>query len=136
MSAGLMILRRSLTVWTAIIVAESIHGTARVLFLQPYVGDLRARQIGVFTGSLIIFVIVFALVRWVGARTVSQLLSIGSLWVVLTLIFELGLGRVVMGYSWERIISDYNIFEGGLLSVGMVVLLFAPLVTARIQRLI
>lgn len=136
MSAGLMILRRSLTVWTAIIVAESIHGTARVLFLQPYVGDLRARQIGVFTGSLIIFVIVFALVRWVGARTVSQLLSIGSLWVVLTLIFELGLGRVIMAYSWERIISDYNIFEGGLLSVGMVVLLFAPLVTARIQRLI
>ena len=131
-----MVLLRSLVVWTVIIRAESIHGTARALFLQPYVGDLQARQIGVITGSIIIFVIVFALIRWVGARTVSQLLRIGCLWVVLTLAFEIGLGRLVMGYSWERIISDYNIVQGGLLSIGMVVLLFAPVVSAKMRELI
>lgn len=131
-----MVLLRSLVVWTVIILAESIHGTARALFLQPYVGDLQARQIGVITGSIIIFVIVFALIRWVGARTVSQLLRIGCLWVVLTLAFEIGLGRLVMGYSWERIISDYNIVQGGLLSIGMVVLLFAPVVSAKMRGLI
>jgi hypothetical protein len=131
-----MVLLRSLVVWTVIILAESIHGTARALFLQPYVGDLQARQIGVITGSVIIFVIVFALIRWVGARTVSQLLRIGCLWVVLTLAFEIGLGRLVMGYSWERIISDYNIVQGGLLSIGMVVLLFAPVVSAKMRGLI
>ena len=131
-----MVLLRSLVVWTVIILAESIHGTARALFLQPYVGDLQARQIGVITGSIIIFVIVFALIRWVGARTVSQLLRIGCLWVVLTLAFEIGLGRLVMGYSWERIISDYNIVQGGLLSIGMVLLLFAPVVSAKMRGLI
>jgi len=72
-----MFLLRSLIVWVVIILVETIQGIARVLLLQPYVGDFRARQIGVFTGSIIIFVIAFVFVRWIDARTVSQLLSIG-----------------------------------------------------------
>ena len=56
--------------------------------------------------------------------------------VVLTLVFEVGLGRLVMDYSWERIMSDYNILRGGLLSIGMVVLLLAPLLTAKLRGLI
>jgi len=69
----------------------------------------------VFTGSVVILIIALAFVRWIDARTVSELLSVGCLWLVLTLIFEIGLGSLVMGYSWERIVSDYNVLEGGLL---------------------
>ena len=43
---------RAFLVWLLIIAIESVHGTLRVLFLQPLVGDFRARQIAVFTGSL------------------------------------------------------------------------------------
>jgi len=130
-----MILVRSLIVWVLIIVAETIHGRARVLLLQPYVGDFRARQIAVFTGSIIIFLIVLACIRFIGARTVSQLIGVGCLWVVLTVVFELGLRRLVMGYSWQRITSDYNILQGGLLSIGMIVLLFTPVVAGKLRRL-
>jgi len=105
----------------------------RVLLLQPYIGDFRARQIGVFTGSILIFLIVLACIRLIGARRVSQLLGIGCLWVVLTLLFEIGLGRFVMGYSWVRIASDYNILQGGFLSGGMMLLSFAPLIAAKIR---
>ena len=42
---------RALVTWLAIIVAESLHGTLRQLFLTPIVGDLPARQIGVFIGA-------------------------------------------------------------------------------------
>ena len=59
-----------------------------------------------FTGSVVILIIALAFVRWIDARTVSELLSVGCLWLVLTLIFEIGLGSLVMGYSWERIVSD------------------------------
>ena len=105
---------RSIVVWLLIIV-ETIHGIARVLLLQRHVGDFRARQIGVFTGSILIFLIVLACIRLIGARRVSQLLGIGCLWVVLTLLFEIGLGRFVMGYSWDRIIADYDIFTAAFL---------------------
>jgi len=37
---------RALAVWLLIVVAESIHGTLRQLFLAPLIGDLPAWQWG------------------------------------------------------------------------------------------
>jgi hypothetical protein len=50
-------LLRALVVWLLIVAAEVVHGIARALWLEPRVGDFRARQIGVFTGSAMILAI-------------------------------------------------------------------------------
>lgn len=126
---------RSLIVWGLIMAAETLHGIARSVLLEPYIGDLSARRIGVATGSLIILAIAFAFVRWIGARTRWQLLAVGLLWLGLTLIFEIVLGRFVIGYSWERLLSDYNVAEGGFLAFGMLFLALSPLIAARIRRI-
>jgi len=131
-----MILLKSLVVWVIIVCAEIAHGIARTLLLVPYVGDLHARQIGVFTGSAIILTIAILFIRWIGAKSTFQLLTIGLLWLVLMLTFEITFGLFVVGYSWERIASDYNIFKGGLLPIGMVILTLSPLIAAKIRRLI
>lgn len=47
-----------------------------------------------------------------------------------TLVFEIALGRLVLNYSWERMVSDYEIAQGGLMLIGLAVLLFALLITA------
>ena len=85
---------RSLGVWAVIMLAEVVHGTARVMFLQPYVGDFRARQIAVFTGSAMIIAIAVGLIRWIRATSTAQLFAVGFMWLVLTLAFELFLGRM------------------------------------------
>jgi hypothetical protein len=131
-----VILRRGLAVWAIILLAEVAHGSGRGVWLEPLLGDFRARQIAVITGSTIIIAIAIVFVRWLGARSVYQLMGVGLLWLVLMLGFEIGFGRFVMGYSWERIGSDYNIFDGGLLPIGMVVLAAAPLIAAKLRRLI
>ncbi len=131
-----MALLRGLLVWVIIMVAEVLHGTARVAFLEPSIGDFRARQIAVFTGSAMILALAIALVRWIGARSVRQWIGIGLLWLGLTLAFEVLVGRLVMGYSWERLASDYNLREGGLLPVGLLVLAVAPLVAAKVRGVI
>ena len=43
---------------------------------------------------------------------------------------------IVMCYtfSWERILSDYDVFHGGLLLVGLVVLVLSPLIAARLHQ--
>lgn len=123
---------RALGAWLVIAVTESLHGTLRQLFLAPLVGDLHARQASVFTGSVLIFVIALLLVRWIGATTPKALLGIGLLWLVLTLAFEFTLGRL-LGMDWQRILSDYDLRQGGFMLVGMVVLLLAPLAAARLR---
>lgn len=128
-----MFLLRAFTVWLVIIIAETFHGILRAIFLQPLTGDFQARQISVFTGSLMILIITFLFIRWIHAETTKSLFAVGFMWLTLTVLFELILGRVVMGVSWERIVSDYNIARGGLLPIGFAVLTFAPFITAKVR---
>ncbi len=127
-----MVFKRSLLVWLAILAAESAHGVARTLLLEPRLGDFRARQVAVFTGSLLILAIVTLLIRWLRPESVRQALGVGALWVALTVAFEILLGRS-LGFSWDRLASDYNLLEGGLLPLGMLVLMLSPLMAAKIR---
>lgn len=123
---------RALVTVAAIAAAETLHGIARTLWLAPVVGDHRARQIAVFTGSLLILAIATLAIRWVGPRTVARQLGVGGLWLVVMLGFELGLGRA-LGVSWTRLAADYDPRQGGLMLFGMAVLFLAPTLAARIR---
>jgi hypothetical protein len=129
-----MVIRRGFIVWLIIVFAEIIHGMIRGIFLVPVVGDLRSRQIGVFTGSIIILFIAVMSIRWIGATKPSQLLMIGILWLFLMLGFEVAFGRFVMGLPLARIADDYNLAQGGLLPIGLLVLTAAPLIAAKIRK--
>ena len=131
-----MVALRGIVIWVILIFAEMLHGIARAAFLAPYVGDFRARQIAVLTGSMIILAITLVCVRWIRASSASELLSVGVLWLGLTLAFEILFGRFVLGYSWERIASDYNLLDGGLLPVGLVVLTVSPLIAGKLRGVI
>jgi hypothetical protein len=123
---------RGLVVWLVIIAVETVHGIARTLWVEPLVGALRARQIAVFTGSMLILTIASLFVRWLGATSRRELVHVGLSWLVLTLAFEIALGRA-LGASWDRIASDYDPRRGGLLLLGMVVLATAPLLARWIR---
>jgi hypothetical protein len=123
---------RAFAVWLLLIAAEVAHGIVRTLVLTPAVGDFRARQIGVFTGSLLILLITAATIRWICAGRSRTLVMIGGVWVALTVAFEIGLGRM-LGYSWERLASDYKLSEGGLLPIGLAIMAVSPLIAARLR---
>lgn len=86
--------RRALLVWLGIVGAEVVHGACRVLFLQPILGDFRARQVAVLTGSILIFSIVLLTVGWVGNDTAADAPRIGVAWLGLMVVFELAAGRM------------------------------------------
>jgi hypothetical protein len=123
---------RAVAIWFLIALAESVHGTIRQLFIAPVMGDLSARQIGVLTGSTIIFLISWLSIRWIGARKFTYQLEVGALWVVLTVLFEVGLG-LALGYPQARILSDYNVAQGGLMGFGLLFMLFAPSLAAKVR---
>ena len=127
------LLLRSFLVWLVIIAAETVHGILRGLLLVPLVGDLPARQIGVFVGSLLILTVAYLFIQWIATRTKRQLLGVGLLWVVLTVMFEIGLGRFVMGLPLERITEDYNPALGGFLGFGLLFMAVSPLLAARLR---
>lgn len=133
MSATSKVFLRATVVWIVIILAETVHGIARIQILEPSVGEFRARQMAVFSGAAIIFLVTRSLIRWIGANGPFALVAIGLCWVVLTIAFELLIGRFVFGFSWQRIAAEYDITSGSLMPLGLVFLVFCPLL-ASISR--
>lgn len=127
-------IRRALVVWVAIIVVETIHGVIRQTFIAPAVGDLPARQIGVFVGSVLILVIAWLFADWLRANSFKSRLVVGLLWGLLTLAFELLLG-LALGYSAQRIIADYDLGQGGFMLFGMIVLAFSLVIVSKFRAL-
>lgn len=121
---------RAVAVWLLIIVAESIHGTLRQLFLVPRVGEIRARHIGFLFGIAIIFAIAYFAIDWMRSPSRGALFAGGAIWAILTLGFEIVLGRFAMGLAWERIAEDYDPRRGGLMAFGLIFLFFAPYLAA------
>jgi hypothetical protein len=133
MKEGSVNWKKVLTAWLLIVAAESVHGTLRRLFLVPLMGDMPSRQAGVAVGSLIIFVIALLTVRGFGMITSRQKFLAGALWVLLTVIFEVSLG-LLTGYTTERILSDYDLRQGGFMIFGLLFMFFTPFLAAKIRR--
>jgi len=89
------------------------------------VGDRTAHQIGFFIGTGLILFIAWLTAAWLKVETLKSQLQVGCLWLILMLAFEFGVG-LLRGFSWEHMLSDYNLARGGLMSFGLVVLLLAP----------
>ena len=52
------------------------------------------------------------------------------------LAFEIAFGRRVFRASWQRLAADFDFRKSGLLSIGMAVLLVAPLLAAKLRGLV
>jgi hypothetical protein len=122
---------RGLAVWVCIIFVEVLHGIARTAFLAPVIGDFRARQVAVFTGSILIVLVATLSIGWLRPANSREAMWVGIVWLVLTLSFEIVFGRFVAHASWARIASDYDLTRGGLLPIGLLVLTAAPLIAAK-----
>jgi hypothetical protein len=105
---------------------ETLHGIARVRLLNRHVGDRRARQIGVLTGSLLVLGVASLTIGWIGVATTAQALLVGAWWCAGMMAFDLGLGRWVFRMPWSRVLREFNPKEGGFLALGMLVVLLAP----------
>ena len=122
-------------IWLTLIAVESIHGVMRRLVLEPRLGDLRARQVSVFTGAVLVALVFWFTLKWLGPQPSRRWWTLGLLWLALTLAFEIGLGRAT-GMSWDRIASDFDPRRGGFLAFGMLVILVAPRLVAQRRGLV
>ena len=124
---------RAVSLWFLLMVAGTLQGLWRVKVLAIWIGEEFARDVAVFTGSLIILLITFACIDWIPAHDARTLLRVGATWAVLTVGYELALGRLAFDRTWSEIASDFDLFHGRLLPIGLLFLLFAPVLAAWLR---
>ncbi|MGI0485817.1 hypothetical protein ACN4EK_10295 [Pantanalinema rosaneae CENA516] len=128
-----MLLLKSFLVWLVFIMAESLNGTLRIFWLVPLLGNSWAHQISFVTGAMLVVTVATLFIRWLHPTRTAQLMQIGGLWLLLTILFEIGLGRWILGYSWTQIAADYNVLQGGLMPFGLLLLILAPLLATKLR---
>lgn len=94
--------------WFPMLFLAVINGAARDLWYKNSVGELLGHQISTITLLIIFsFYIWFVIIKF-PPHSDKEAIFIGLLWLILTLIFEFGFGRI-RGNSWSKLFEDYNI---------------------------
>lgn len=130
-----MMFIKATLIWIVIAAAETLHGILRIKLLNRRLGDRRARQLGVLSGSGIILLIGWLTIPWIGVRSVADCLWVGLLWLLLMLAFDLTFGRFYLRLPWKRLAADFDPRQGGFLGLGMLVLFATPIIAAELREL-
>ena len=104
----------------------------RELVYADRVGELAAHQISTATLLAALTSYLWLLdQRWPVPDTRTAL-AIGGSWAALTVLFEFGLGRYVLGSSWPDLLANYKLADGHIWVLVPLWMGFGP---ATLQRL-
>lgn len=131
-----MLILKALAVWLLILICAVLNGTFRESVLVPRLGSIPAFITSGILLSLCIVAVSAALVPWFGQRPVSGYLLLGVFWLVLTLVFEFGFGRVLQHKTWPQLLEAYTFRGGNLWPLVLIVTTLAPLLAAYLRGLL
>lgn len=118
--------------WCLILCLAVVNGVFREAVLIPGLGKPWALMLSGVLLCMCIAGVSIWLVRYGRPITLRHGVGVGVGWLGATLLFELGLGRLVQHQSWETLWEAYTFKDGNLWSVVLLVTLVAPAVAARV----
>ena len=117
---------KATAVWALILVLATLNGALREAVLLPALG----KPWGLLLSGLLLAACIVAVALAFVPRIVRQggvePWRIGLRWLVLTLVFEFGFGRLVQGRSWDELLQAYTFADGNLWPLVLVVTAVAP----------
>lgn len=128
-----MLVLKAVTAWFLILVLAMLNGIFREALLLPQMGKPAAFLLSGCLLSFFIIAVAVALARRLELTSTSRCMSVGCLWLFLTIVFEFGLGGMVQGKSWAEMLEAYTFKDGNIWPLVLVVTLFAPLLAARLR---
>jgi hypothetical protein len=125
MNRGLIF--RAVLIWLLQAILAIFNGLVRDLVWSRWLEELAAHQVS----SVVMVALIFAVTWWFlgwepSGYSRGELVAVGVVWVVLTVLFEAGLFIMVSGMPGQRMLFDYNLFRGRLFAVVLLAELIAP----------
>lgn len=124
---------RAIIIWVLLSIIAVLNGISRNVYISPTLGEYTGHVISTFILCIIIFLVTVLSIRWINPRGSRDALSVGIFWIMLTGAFEFLAGHYLFGNSWERLLADYNIFQGRIWVLVLLSTLFAPLCADRLR---
>ena len=125
---------RAVSVWASLLILAVLNGGARDTWLSPWLGDTFGRALSTVLLCGLIILVTWWTIRWIRPVTAREALSVGALWLALTLAFEFVVGHYGFGKAWSELLADYDLRHGRTWVAVLVVTLLAPLWTVRLRQ--
>jgi hypothetical protein len=126
---------RAILVWCAILLAAIANGFVRQAWLIPKMGETAGHILSTVSLSVIVALVAGMTIGWIAPASQQQALRLGILWLAMTLAFEFLAGHFLFGQPWHRLLADYNVANGRIWILVLVVTAVAPLLAAQIRGL-
>jgi hypothetical protein len=113
--------------WLGMPVVAILNAIMREKFYKGTLGELAAHQISTITLIILIGIYTWLVSLGWKLESAGQAFIVGGIWLVLTIAFEFGFGRLVMKHPWECLFHDYNILKGRIWVLVLTWTFLAPL---------
>lgn len=131
-----MILLKSFAAWLLILVFAMLNGGFREAVLLPSFGKPAALVLSGALLSACVIIVAVILAKWLKLDGSARSLAVGSLWLLLTLVFEFGFGRLAQGRSWPEMLEAFAFKDGNIWPLVLALTFLAPLVAPRLRGLV
>lgn len=126
------LLVKGVAVWGVILVLAFANAGLREVILIPRFGNVRSLTASGVILSLLVLLVAYVSLPWMGAIRTGELLTIGLSWFALTLVFDLLLGRA-QGERLRQQLDAYLFKRGNLWPVVLLVTASAPYLAAKLR---
>jgi len=129
-----MFIFRAAGVWGLFVVLAILNAAFREKVLGPLIGHPVALPLSGILLSIPVFLVTLALIPKMRGASALPYWAIGGAWVLLTLTFEFIFGHFVMGKTWGEILEIFNISEGNLMWLVLIVIAVSPYLAWRLRE--
>ena len=120
--------------WVPMVFIAMANGALREGWYGKHLSKLQAHQLSTAMGLLLFGVYIGALMRLWRPVSAGQALTIGLVWLGMTVAFEFLFGHYVAKRSWSALLHDYNLLAGRVWVVVLVWVTLAPYLFYRLQQ--
>ncbi|WP_299111499.1 hypothetical protein [uncultured Winogradskyella sp.] len=120
--------------WFPMIIIAIANGVFREKFLASRLNELQAHQMSTVSIIVLFGIYVWILFKVWSPSSVNQVIFIGLIWLLLTVIFEFLFGHYIAGHSWNKLLNDYNILQGRVWIFVLIWISIAPYIIYQIQK--
>ena len=120
--------------WVPMVFIAMANGALREGWYGKHLSALHAHQLSTATGLLLFGVYIGAFIHFWRPVSAGQALTIGLVWLGMTVAFEFLFGHYVAKRSWSALLHDYNLLAGRVWVVVLVWVTIAPYLFYRLQQ--
>ena len=127
---------KAIAIWLVIVIMAIVNAAIREAVLIPTIGSALALPVSGLLLSAIVFLIAFIAIPWFNSAENKIYITVGIIWFMLTLLFEVLFGYFVTGKTWSEIVQVFDLRKGDLFILVLLMTLIAPWLSAKIRSII